>query len=391
MTFPAERSVCRETRAADAHEQLLYFTSSSLWADDRQLVFLSDRDGHPNIYRLDRESGAVTKLSRNTEGFLKSYVYFDGAPYRGLGKASVSLDPASGMVYYLQGRQVCQADPDGNVRVLAELPHGQMTAFSHVSVDGSRLCLPTTDARALDGDRALPGRPDYDIDRRVREENLSSYLWIFDTRTGAVLAREPVPRAWVTHVQFSPVDPDLILYNHEWPSDCGVRRMWLFDGTRHIPLRPEGEGRSRADWTCHEMWECDGQAVIYHGQYHNGPAYLGRARLDGASVVDLREITLPPGWDAYGHFTAGAPGTLVTDGYYRQDGAPPARSGIWISWVDVDWERGETAWTPLCRHGSSWDSQDSHPHPIFDHAAQRVYFTSDVDGKRAVYSVDAGR
>lgn len=104
MTFPAERSVCRETRAADAHEQLLYFTSSSLWADDRQLVFLSDREGHPNIYRLDRESGAVTKLSRNTEGFLKSYVYFDGAPYRGLGKASVSLDPASGMVYYLQGR-----------------------------------------------------------------------------------------------------------------------------------------------------------------------------------------------------------------------------------------------------------------------------------------------
>jgi oligogalacturonide lyase len=377
----------RETQQPQANEQLLYFTSSSLWADDAHLVFISDRNGDPNIFVRDLTSGAETALSDNHAGFLKSYVYFDGTPYQGLGKASISLDPARGLVYFIQGRTVCRADRHGQVTALAELPRGQMTAFTHVSADGTRLCIPTTDARALDGDNHLPGRPAYNIDQRVQAENLCSTLWVFDTRTGAVLTQEVVPQAWITHVQFSPVDPDLILYNHEWPGDCGIRRMWLFDGKRHLRLRDEASGRSRADWTCHEMWERDGSAIIYHGQYASGVSYIGRATLDGAAV-DLREITLPAGWEAYGHFTVGQPGALVTDGYYREGQDPNGGSGQWISRVDVDWGQGSTRWTPLCRHGSSWDSQDSHPHPIFDHAARRIYYTSDCEGKRAVYAVE---
>lgn len=384
-------NVLRQTHHPQHNEQLLYFTSSSLWADDRHLVFLSDRTGHPNIFLRGMDSGEEVPMSRNTDGYLKSYVYFDGQPYQGLGKASISLDSRTGTVFFIQGRHVCRADSSGETRVLAELPPGQMTAFTHVSADGSRLCIPTTDARALDGDRILAGRPTFDIDARVQAESLCSYLWVFDTTSGAALLREPVPRSWITHVQFSPVDPHLILYNHEWPGDCGIRRMWLFDSRRtdsgrHLRLRSEGPGRSRADWTCHEMWERDGQAIIYHGQYTDGRGYIGRVRPDGSGA---REVLLPEGWNAYGHFTVGQPGVLVTDGYYQSEGEEPAGSGRWISRVDVDWEGRRTRWTPLCRHGSSWDSQDSHPHPIFDHAGTQVYFTSDFEGKRAVYSITA--
>lgn len=384
-------NLLRQTHHPQANEQMLYFTSSSLWADDRHLVFLSDRTGHPNIFLRDQISGEETALSHNTEGYLKSYVYFDGNPYQGLGKASVSLDPLSGVVYYLQGRLVCRAAPSGEVQVLAELPLGQMTAFTHISANGKRLCVPTTDAYALDGDEKLASRPTYNIDERVQAENLTSTLWVFDTDTGEVLVREPVQRGWITHVQFSPADPDLILYNHEWPGDCGIRRMWLFDARReaaerHLRLRTEGQGRSRADWTCHEMWELDGQAIIYHGSYANGRSYLGRVTPDGSN---RREVLLPEGWEAYGHFTVGSPGVLVTDGYYQEPEDADQHNGQWISQVDVDWEQGTTRWTPLCRHGSSWDSQDSHPHPIFDHAGRNVYFTSDFEGKRAVYSIAA--
>src|SRR5690606_15347999 len=104
----------------------------------------------------------------------------------------------------------------GNQRIVAEYPDGQMTAFTHVSADGQRLCVPTVDARALEGDERIDGRPAWNIDQRVREENLSSWLRVYDTRTGAVLLEERVPQAWITHVQFSPVDPEVILYNHEW-------------------------------------------------------------------------------------------------------------------------------------------------------------------------------
>ncbi|MSU69373.1 MAG: hypothetical protein EXS39_01050 [Opitutaceae bacterium] len=291
----------------------------------------------------------------------------------------------------VQGREIRCVDLHGQERVLARYPAGQMTAFTHVSADGTRLCVPTIDARALDdaAPLSLP-RPHYDIDDRVRREHLCSYLRIYDTGTGEEICCERVPDAWITHVQFSPHDRNLVLYNHEWPSDCGIRRMWLWNGKTHLRLRPEGPGRSRADWTCHEMWERDGSAIVYHGSYTDGRSYVGRVTPDGAN---RRELPLPAGWHRYGHFTEGAPGLLVTDGYYEEPGDPEhpiaghRAGGAWISILKLDWLAGTIRWFPLCPHGSSWASQDCHPHPIFNHGANAILFTSDHGGLRAIYRV----
>jgi oligogalacturonide lyase len=227
----------------------------------------------------------------------------------------------------------------------------------------------------------------------VQRENLSSYLRIYDTATGLELACERIPKAWVTHVQFSPIDSNQVLYNHEWVvKESGHRRMWLWDGRRHIRLRPETESRSRFDWVCHEMWERDGSAVIYHGKYaEDGPAFVGR--LDMASA-QTSEIALAGGRKEYGHFTTGGPGVLISDGYYGDDETPPGDPsepyswcGKWISLLRVDWAKGAAAWVPLARSGSSWRTQDEHPHPIVDHACRHGYFTSDRTGHRAVYRI----
>ena len=194
------------------------------------------------------------------------------------------------------------------------------------------------DARALEAERlvndspayaanqekkneVISDKPDYDIDERVRTEGLSSWINVFDTQSGELIAREQVKQAWITHVQFSPLDSRHVLYNHEWPSDCGIRRMWLWDGERHIRLRHEGDGRSKADWTCHEMWQADGKYIIYHGKYADGRAYVGRVDPNGRDPV---EIALPDAYHRYGHFTAGNRHNdwLVTDGYYHPEGVP---------------------------------------------------------------------
>lgn len=381
---PKEPTPVSITSPNTGHNQLLYFTSSSLTADDRRLVFISDRTGNPNLFTHDLTTGRERQLSTNTEGVLKAYVYFDGQPYRGFGKGSVSLDGSRGIVYYLQGREIRAVSLTGQTRVLAVLPGGQVTAFTHVSADGTRLCVPTTDARALEGIKVQNGRANYDIDARVHREHLVSYLRIYDTSTGELIRCEPVTNAWITHVQFSPQNNRLILYNHEWCSDSGIRRMWLWDGEKHLRLRTEGDGRNRNDWTCHEMWERDGSAIIYHGIYTNGPAYIGRVKPDGTGLV---EIALPRSWNRYGHFTVGHPGELVTDGCYVTPEDPKRFGGNWISIVRVDWASGKYDWQPLCRHESSWTSQDSHPHPIFDHAASAVYFTCDASGERTVCRV----
>ncbi len=385
---PSPPLVAADVTAPDTGDnQLLYFTSPSLTDDDRHLVFIGDRTGHPNLFVRDLRSGEERQLTRNTEGVLKSYVYFDGIPYRGFGKGSVSLDPTRGIVYYIQGREVRAVTLEGVERVLATLPVGQMTAFTHVSADGKRLCVPTVDARALDDERILPAKPDFDIDRRVVAEGLSSYLRVYDTTSGRELSAEPVRGGWVTHVQFSPINPDLILYNHEYCADSGIRRMWLWDGRHHLRLRTVAEGREARDWACHEMWERDGSAIIYHGAFHEGPGFVGRVRPDGSDTV---EIALPEAWKSYGHYTVGRPGELVADGSFLTPD-DTGWGGAWLSHLRVDWGARRIAWTPLLRHGSSWTSQDCHPHPVFNHAADSIFFTSDAGGPRSIRRVPAPR
>lgn len=265
--------------------------------------------------------------------------------------------------------------------------------------------MPTTDARALEdddvpapatGENAVGGKrnevimdkPAYDIDARVQRENLASYIRIFDTENGREVAVEKVPRAWITHVQFSPVRSDWILYNHEWPGDCGIRRLWLWDGHTHRRLRTEENGRSRADWSCHEMWTADGRAIIYHGKFADGVAFIGRVSPDGGDNVEIR---LPKAYHRYGHFTAGTVHNdwLVSDGYYHPAGEPESGTwgGDWLSVQKVDWARQTIEWVPLCRHESAWDCQDSHPHPVFAPGDGYVYFTTNRDGGRAVARV----
>ena len=288
-------SGCADRDAYDT--QLLYFTCSSLGRDDRRIYLLSDRNGSPNVVVKDLSTGEERILTDNQKGTLKSYVYFDGTFNQGLGKASVCLDWKRDVIYYIQDDTIRKVDLDGNIQILNRVPDGRMTAFTHVSADGRRLCVPMTDGRCLDFDPETEGsgldkRPVYNIDGRVQEENLSSYLCVYDTETGRLLFEKQVPKCWITHVQFNPVNPEQIMYNHEWPSfSCGIRRIWLYDHKTDEIIRirkegsdtlgnPRGYARKAEDWVCHEMWSDDGKTIIYHGGYQDGPAMVGRYEME---------------------------------------------------------------------------------------------------------------
>jgi len=399
--------------------QLLYFTCSSLDRSDRRLYMLSDQSGHSNVIVRDLVSGTEQQLTENHNGTLKSYVYFDGSFNCGLGKASVCLDSLRDRIYFIQDDQICSVDLDGQITVLNYIPEGRMTAFTHVSTDGTRLCVPMTDGRCLDYDPETEGagldrRPVYDIDGRVQEEGLNSYLCVYDTMTGELLYEKTVLKCWITHVQFNPANPDLIMYNHEWPGfSCGVRRIWLYDRAADslTPVRTEGSdtlgnsggyARSAGDWVCHEMWSDDGTEIIYHGGYQNGPAMVGRYNLASQTYW---EIALPEEYDAYGHFTMDHSGSLVCDGYFKypweqktvrenstDNGPDPHKKDAeYICKVIPDWDQGTLEWIPLCRHESDWLGQDAHPHPIYSHTGDRIFFNSRSGKTVNVYCVSALR
>lgn len=398
--------------------QLLYFTCSSIGKGDERIYMLSDRTGSPNVVVRSLADGKEQVLTDNRKGILKSYVYFDGTADQGLGKASVCLDCEREIIYYIQDDSICKVGLDGKIAVLNWVPDGRMTAFTHVSSDGKRLCVPMTDGRCLDFDPETEGsgldrRPVYDIDERVQKEGLNSYLCVYDTESGALLYEKTVPKCWITHVQFHPGNPEIIMYNHEWSSfSCGVRRIWLYDHRLDTlrPVRTEGEdtlgnpagyARRAEDWVCHEMWSEDGGYIIYHGGYAEGPAMVGRYQLSSGKYW---EIALPEDYDAYGHFTMDHKGNLVCDGYFKypwevkkvrenstDNGPDPHKKDAeYICKVVPDWDRGTLEWIPLCKHESDWLGQDAHPHPVYSHAGDRIFFNSRMDRTVNVYCVSSG-
>jgi len=272
-----------------------------------------------------------------------------------------------------------------------------------------------TDGRILDFDPDTEGygldkRPVYNIDGRVQEEKLNSYLCVYDTSTGRMLYEKTVPLCWITHVQFNPVDPNVIMFNHEWPCfDCGIRRIWIYDHGKDVIMRVRNEGtdtlgntnghaRRAADWVCHEMWSDDGKVIIYHGGYADGPAMVGKYDMEARRYW---EIALPEEYAAYGHFTMDHQQVLCCDGYFKfpddvkvvrenstDNGPDPhKKDGEYISRVVPHWEEGRLEWIPLCKHQSDWLGQDAHPHPIYNHGGDTIFFNSRSGKYVKVYKI----
>lgn len=399
------------------NDQLLYFTSTSLSNDGRWVILISDRGGDYNVWALEKRTGVMRRLSDNREGYVRSYVYFDGRrDGKGFGRASVSFDPARKRVFWIQGHRIMRADVEaGHSRVVAELDPNDVTAFTHVSACGKFICVPTIDRRAFDVTwNPNPGDPwgRNRVSDAADALGIHSHVRVFRTDTGEPVMAWEEP-GWVTHVQFRPTDPTQILYNHEWAHPfAATRRMWLWNGYQSHRLRPADDLVDPRGMAVHEVWCADGRSLIYHGTYfvpptgptntqkergiEHGTPYVGRCYPDG----DFRlEIPLRTGCFDYGHFMpdAGAQ-RVVTDGYYDRPTKnvvstwlPPSAQGKgrWITIFHLDWERLTAEPVPLCLHGSSWASQDEHPHPIFSADGTSVWFTSDKDGRRAIYEVEA--
>lgn len=398
------------------NDQLLYFTSTSLSNDGRWILLISDRGGDYNVWALEKTTGIMRRLSDNREGYVRSYVYFDGrTDAKGLGRASVSFDPVRNQVYWIQGNlMMCSDVETGHRRIVTELDPNDVTAFTHVSACGNFICVPTIDRQAFDV--TLDPKPgDPWRKNRVSEAadalGIHSHVRVFRTDTGESVLTWEEP-GWVTHVQFRPTDATQILYNHEWTWLSATRRMWLWQGYQSQRLRPADDLVDPRGVAVHEVWCADGRSLIYHGTYfipptgptytqrmrgiEQGMPYIGRCYPDG----DFRlEIPLRTGCTDYGHFMPDASAQrVVTDGYYNQPTTKTASKamprsaqgrGRWITLFHLDWERLTAEPQPLCLHGSTWASQDEHPHPIFSPDGSSVWFTSDREGRRAIYEVDA--
>jgi oligogalacturonide lyase len=113
----------------------------------------------------------------------------------------------------------------------------------------------------------LPSRDEEEQNaKRMRlEAHVPEEMFTFNLQTGEV--RTILKGTdWLNKVQFSPTDPDLILYKHEAPyANTEVDRIWTIraDGTQNQMLHQRA---IPGEIVTHEFWSHDGKTIWYELQ-----------------------------------------------------------------------------------------------------------------------------
>lgn len=363
--WPAERRTFRDPEtdaeiiqwtAHKGHSHHLYFTNPGWWDGGRRLLFGSDRENRTNLFSVELATGVITQLTDLDMPPPPAETSFLFA----------SVNPVRDEAYFWHGpvlkaldlRTLAQRD-------LAEAPPGFLPNMTNVTADGRAVCTVVYED--------LTGRFEVDLlhgYRGFREywaaRPVSRVLAVDAGGGGARTVFEE--RAWIGHVNTSPVRPGTLTFCHEGPWEEVDQRIWGLDldTGRAWRIRPTAKGEQVG----HEYWLADGERIGYHGD-RNGQAFFGFAAVDDASH---REFPAPGGsW----HYFSLDDALVIGDGHA---GEP----------FLMLWQRAGVRFTAprrLLRHGGSFHTQQTHVHPRFSPDGRTIVYTTDASGYGQVCSV----
>jgi oligogalacturonide lyase len=188
---------------------------------------------------------------------------------------------------------------------------------------------------------------------------------------------------WISHSLIHPTLPNLILLCHEGGSTVVSQRMWMVDinqkrARQALALYPQKHGE-----TCvHEFFTKQGEVGVQYSldRGEDREEYNMFLRTDGTWIRQYRFPGKRPG-----HIQSNSDNTLCVGdcGYLT---AKDEDGDQYISLMKHN--NGEVQSRRLAWHRTSWNTQESHPHPVFSPDDRWVLYNSDVEKRYNVYMAD---
>ncbi len=256
-------------------------------ATGHRIIRLSDEDGsesfyfHQNAYTPDGRKliittpggiAAVDLQTRKIEQIV-------------LGKVMpIVVGRKTGSIFYRQGDDIFAADVQTKAsRKIASLPASAGEMFSIATVNSDETLLGGTVTQRGNPPATEPSRPPLSKAARIDARfdlHLPMELITIDIASGK-MSRFNASHDWLNHVQFSPTDPQQLLFCHEGPWHK-VDRTWTIraDGSRLTQIH---QRTMAMEIEGHEFFGRDGQTVWYDLQTPRGEDFwvAGFNLLDG--------------------------------------------------------------------------------------------------------------
>lgn len=342
-----------------------YFYQKCFFNDGSHLLFAGEFDGHWNYYLLNIAKAEAVQL---TEG-------------AGDNTFGGFLSPDDSALYYVK-----------NDRTLFEVNLSTLAEREVYRVPdewvGYGTWVANSDCTKLVGieiaKRDWTPLNDWKIFHDFFHKGPHCRLLRVDLRSGesAVIHEEKI---WLGHPIYRPFDDNTVAFCHEGPHDLIDARMWLVneEGSNIRKVKDHAEGES----CTHEFWVPNGSALVYVS-YLKGQQ--GRTISSYNPDTGINEDIMP--MPACSHLMSNFDGTLlVGDG----SGTPVDVKDTGGYTIDNDpylygFDVAKKAYFRIARHDTSWATvansrQVTHPHPSFTPDDRAVLFSSDKDGKPAIY------
>jgi oligogalacturonide lyase len=193
---------------------------------------------------------------------------------------------------------------------------------------------------------------------------------------------------WLNHMQFSPADPNLLLYCHEgtWHE---VDRIWTIrtDGTENVLRHARTMDMEIAG---HEFWSFDGKTVWFDLQTPRSEVFW----IAGVDLASGRETRYRIDRDAWSvHYNVSRDNTLFMGDGGDETQVAFAKDGMWINLFSV--QPGETVkrekLVNMRKHNYVTGRGGVEPNGSITPDNKWVIFTGNFHGARHVYAVEIAK
>lgn len=338
-----------------------YFTQPLFSFDGKNILVASDRTGSWQLYNMCTSTGDMVQLTDEPN----------------IRPGSSLLDPNTMRAFYWGGDTLKSVSLDTlEEEEYYTLPEGFHGSILSITGDGTALHFAYSENLNLS---TVTGKIYSGMNETLFRRPVSVVMQVnvVDKTARAIWGE----REWISHVNTSPVDNDIVCFCHEGPWHL-VQRTWIVNASTS-EVWPIVETKRYLERAGHEFFTRSGRICTQYGR-RKSPAHDWECadvfvNADGSNMVMYEYKPGPKPM----HVQVDSTETYgVGDGAFIVGGPKDGNNYISL----IKYENGLAKQKILCTHGTSWTKQHSHPHPIWFPDDSKVLFTSDREGRCNIYA-----